>query len=339
MMALVTARLEGRDLGSAVSDLQKRLAAVKLPVGYSIEIGGQVAVAAPGIPRPGDGPRHRRGARAGRPRRRVPRADARVPDPLRGAAVGRRRVPAARHHADTDLNVSSAMGLILLVGLVVKNGIVLMDFAARRHAAGSSWRDALLQAGARRLRPILMTTLCTLAGLTPLALGLGAGAELQRPLALAVIGGLTLSTLAGAVRVAGALLADATRPSHGGTEIAAERSEESRHRGTESTEDFLERGHRGTEGSEKSGSVSLWLIPKGFLCALCASVAAFLRVLGGATLRLSGSDADRAADASAAEAAVAIGVPREVLLVVRLRVVERRRLADLGRDRAQPCAG
>ena len=164
MMALVTARLEGRDLGSAVGDLQKRLAAVKLPVGYSIEIGGQVQSQRQAFLDLRDGPRHRRGARAGRPRRRVPRADARVPDPLR-----RRRSPLGGAFlllviTRTDLNVSSAMGLILLVGLVVKNGIVLMDFAARRHAAGSSWRDALLQAGARRLRPILMTTLCTLCG-------------------------------------------------------------------------------------------------------------------------------------------------------------------------------
>jgi multidrug efflux pump subunit AcrB len=95
----------------------------------------------------------------------------------------------------TELNVSSAMGLILLVGLVVKNGIVLMDFAARGHAAGASWRESLVAAGARRFRPIMMTTLCTLAGLVPLAFGLGAGAELQRPLALAVIGGLSLSLL------------------------------------------------------------------------------------------------------------------------------------------------
>ena len=83
----------------------------------------------------------------------------------------------------------------MLVGLVVKNGIVLMDFAARRHAEGSTWQEALVAAGIRRFRPIMMTTMCTLAGLLPLALGLGAGAELQRPLALAVIGGLSLSTL------------------------------------------------------------------------------------------------------------------------------------------------
>jgi multidrug efflux pump subunit AcrB len=94
----------------------------------------------------------------------------------------------------TELNVSSAMGLILLVGLVVKNGIVLLDYAYRKHAEGLAWADAVEQAADTRLRPILMTTLCTLFGLLPLALGLGAGAELQRPLALAVIGGLGLST-------------------------------------------------------------------------------------------------------------------------------------------------
>jgi CzcA family heavy metal efflux pump len=91
-------------------------------------------------------------------------------------------------------NVSSFMGIILLVGLVVKNGILLLDAARRAYESGASRREALLAAGQLRLRPILMTTLCTLAGLAPLALGLGAGAELQRPLALAVIGGLTIST-------------------------------------------------------------------------------------------------------------------------------------------------
>jgi multidrug efflux pump subunit AcrB len=94
----------------------------------------------------------------------------------------------------TDLNVSSAMGLILLVGLVVKNGIVLLDFAEKRRHEGHHLREAILMAARIRLRPILMTTLCTLFGLLPLALGLGAGAELQKPLALAVIGGLSLST-------------------------------------------------------------------------------------------------------------------------------------------------
>jgi CzcA family heavy metal efflux pump len=95
----------------------------------------------------------------------------------------------------TPLNVSSFMGLILLVGLIVKNGIILLDFT--RHLMkneGLALEPALLGAARIRLRPILMTTLCTLFGLLPLALGIGAGSAMQRPLALAVIGGLALST-------------------------------------------------------------------------------------------------------------------------------------------------
>src|SRR5947208_9206332 len=95
----------------------------------------------------------------------------------------------------TELNVSSAMGFILLIGLVVKNGIVMIDYAHHLHAGGKPFREAVAEAARIRLRPILMTTLCTLFGLLPLALGLGAGAELQKPLALVVIGGLSLSTL------------------------------------------------------------------------------------------------------------------------------------------------
>jgi CzcA family heavy metal efflux pump len=95
----------------------------------------------------------------------------------------------------TPLNVSSFMGLILLVGLIVKNGIILLDFTHHRMATeGDALEPALLEAGRVRLRPILMTTLCTLFGLLPLALGVGAGSAMQRPLALAVIGGLALST-------------------------------------------------------------------------------------------------------------------------------------------------
>lgn len=93
------------------------------------------------------------------------------------------------------LNVSSFMGLILLVGLIVKNGIILLDFT--RHLMrfeGLALEPALRQAARIRLRPILMTTLCTLFGLLPLALGIGAGSDMQKPLALAVIGGLALST-------------------------------------------------------------------------------------------------------------------------------------------------
>lgn len=95
----------------------------------------------------------------------------------------------------TALNVSSFMGLILLVGLIVKNGIILLDFTRHRMMSGGVDLETGIREAARvRLRPILMTTLCTLFGLLPLALGLGAGSEMQKPLALAVIGGLALST-------------------------------------------------------------------------------------------------------------------------------------------------
>jgi multidrug efflux pump subunit AcrB len=94
------------------------------------------------------------------------------------------------------LNVSSVMGLVLLVGLVVKNGILLVQKAQELMAEGSSAEGALMAAAGRRLRPIMMTTLCTVFGLLPLAFALGAGSELQRPLAVAVVGGLLVSTLA-----------------------------------------------------------------------------------------------------------------------------------------------
>ena len=95
----------------------------------------------------------------------------------------------------TPLNVSSFMGLILLVGLIVKNGIILLDFTRHRmRTDGLALEPAIRDAARIRLRPILMTTLCTLFGLLPLGLGLGAGSEMQKPLALAVIGGLALST-------------------------------------------------------------------------------------------------------------------------------------------------
>jgi HAE1 family hydrophobic/amphiphilic exporter-1 len=79
---------------------------------------------------------------------------------------------------------------------VVKNGILLLDHAQWSEESGKPLREALIEAGRARLRPILMTTLATLAALLPLVLGLGAGGALHRPLAVAVVGGLAFSTAA-----------------------------------------------------------------------------------------------------------------------------------------------
>jgi len=90
-------------------------------------------------------------------------------------------------------NVASFMGLIMVVGIVAKNGILLLDADERFRALGFSREQAMIQAGRRRLRPIAMTALATIAGMLPLAFGLGGGSEMLRPLAIAVIGGLASS--------------------------------------------------------------------------------------------------------------------------------------------------
>jgi CzcA family heavy metal efflux pump len=93
------------------------------------------------------------------------------------------------------LNVSSFMGAILLVGLDVKNGIILIEYIGQLRKQGLPLDEALVRAGRTRFRPILMTSLCTILGLLPLAFGLGPGAQMQQPLAVAVIGGLTANMI------------------------------------------------------------------------------------------------------------------------------------------------
>jgi multidrug efflux pump subunit AcrB len=95
----------------------------------------------------------------------------------------------------TTLNVNSFMGIIMMVGIVVSNGVLLVDFANTLRARGRSVLDATVEAGRTRLRPILMTTIATVVGLAPMALGLGEGSETNLPLARAVIGGLSVSTI------------------------------------------------------------------------------------------------------------------------------------------------
>ena len=93
----------------------------------------------------------------------------------------------------TTFNVSSFMGLIMVIGIVAKNGILLLDADQKFRAEGFRRRKRMIQAGRRRLRPIVMTALAAVAGMMPLALALGAGSQMLQPLAIAVIGGILVS--------------------------------------------------------------------------------------------------------------------------------------------------
>jgi multidrug efflux pump subunit AcrB len=95
----------------------------------------------------------------------------------------------------TPLNVSSIVGMIMVVGIVAKNGILLLDFAGREYRQTGDVEAALIRAGRVRLRPILMTSMAAVAGLAPLAFGIGAGSRMQQPLAIAILGGVSLAML------------------------------------------------------------------------------------------------------------------------------------------------
>jgi multidrug efflux pump subunit AcrB len=93
----------------------------------------------------------------------------------------------------TTFNVASFMGLIMVIGIVAKNGILLLDADERFRAEGASAADAMIHAAQRRLRPIVMTAIAAVCGMLPLAFALGAGSQMLQPLAIAVIGGLVIS--------------------------------------------------------------------------------------------------------------------------------------------------
>jgi len=95
----------------------------------------------------------------------------------------------------TTFNVSSFMGLIMVIGIVAKNGILLLDANQKFRSVGFSAEEALVQAGRRRLRPIVMTAMAAVAGMLPLSLALGAGSQMLQPLAIAVIGGILISMI------------------------------------------------------------------------------------------------------------------------------------------------
>jgi HAE1 family hydrophobic/amphiphilic exporter-1 len=190
----VRANVAGRDLGSVAADVQALLDQIPRPVGYDLTIAGNfeeqqkafrelvISLALALV--------------------LVYMVLACQYESLRDPLVVMFSVPLAAvgvlvtlFITTTTLNVQSYIGCIMLGGIVVNNAILLVDQAGRLVRDGVRTRDALTEAGRRRLRPILMTTLTTILGLMPLALGIGEGADAQAPLARAVVGGLTGSTL------------------------------------------------------------------------------------------------------------------------------------------------
>jgi len=195
LMVDLTARLdENHDLGSAMQEIQTSLSGVQFPTGCTYEIGGLYASQQESF--------HELLGILGLAIAAVFTVLVIQFREIRPALIILSAAPLSLVGAfamldltGTPLNVSSFMGIILMIGLVVKNGIILFEYVEKLwKEQGLPLSEALVAAGRIRLRPILMTTLATLVGLLPLALGWGSGAELQKPLALAVIGGLLLST-------------------------------------------------------------------------------------------------------------------------------------------------
>jgi hydrophobe/amphiphile efflux-1 (HAE1) family protein len=191
----VTGRLSGSDLGSAISTIKQQLAKdVKLPPGMTIEYGGLyneqqssfrelalslcLAVVLVFITLLIEF-----------------RSFSHPISIVAGAVLALGGVLLGLFITKTTLNVVSFMGMIMVVGIVAKNGILMLDAVEEHLAAGDTLREALLRSGRRRFRPVLMTSLAAILGMLPLALALGAGAELLQPLAIAVIGGLAVALL------------------------------------------------------------------------------------------------------------------------------------------------
>ncbi len=194
-IATVTANVAARDLGSVANDLNERLASIPRPRGYTLGVGGTFEEQQESF--------RELLLSMGLALLLVYMVLACQYESLRDPLVVMASVPMAAigvlitlFLTHTTLNVQSYIGCIMLGGIVVNNAILLVDQAGQlRRDEGLTSRDAVAEAGRRRLRPILMTTLTTLLGLLPLALGIGEGADAQAPLARAVIGGLTASTL------------------------------------------------------------------------------------------------------------------------------------------------
>jgi CzcA family heavy metal efflux pump len=190
---VITANYTGVTLSAVVSGLQRTLQSISLPPGYSANIGGayeaqqqsfreflQVVLIAVALV-------YFVMLATFRSFRLPLVILTAIPLAIIGVALG-------LFVTGTPFNVSSFMGVLLLVGIVVKNGILLIDVANRRRLEGASVHDALVAAGRTRLRPIVMTTFAAIGGLLPLAFGIGSGSAMEQPLAIAVIGGLSTAT-------------------------------------------------------------------------------------------------------------------------------------------------
>jgi CzcA family heavy metal efflux pump len=191
----VTARLAGRDLGSAMDEIQRRLPKeIAIPAGTEIEYGGSYQI--------------QRESFLGLTQVLLGsillifvilvfefRSFSHPFAILAATILCGSGALAALWITNTTLNISSFMGAIMVVGIVHKNGILMLDAERSYSEQGLGLRDAIFQAGRRRLRPILMTALATIFGMLPLAFGAGSGAQLLQPLAIAVIGGVSISML------------------------------------------------------------------------------------------------------------------------------------------------
>jgi CzcA family heavy metal efflux pump len=190
---VITANYTGVTLSSVISGVQRTLQGISLPPGYSAGIGGayeaqqqsfhefiQVVLIAIALV-------YFVMLAAFRSFRLPLVILTAIPLAIIGVAV-------ALFVTGTPFNVSSFMGILLLVGIVVKNGILLIDVANKRRLEGANVHDALVAAGRTRLRPIVMTTFAAIGGLLPLAFGIGSGSAMEQPLAIAVIGGLSTAT-------------------------------------------------------------------------------------------------------------------------------------------------
>ena len=191
----VTARLEGKDLGTAISEIKTQLAkSVKFPPGMTVEYGGLY----------GEQQASFRELALSLVLAVVLvfitlliefRSFAHPVAIVAGAVLALGGVLLGLFLTGETLNVVSLMGMIMVVGIVAKNGILMLDAVEEHLEGGDTLRQALLRSGRRRFRPVLMTSLAAILGMLPLALALGAGAELLQPLAIAVIGGLAVALL------------------------------------------------------------------------------------------------------------------------------------------------